>query len=353
MKVLHVLETLAAGGVETTFLNVMRHLPAALDSHVLAFAGGALESEFRAAASSVTIASAQADIDRAVVAGRFDAAYVLFERCAQRILPAAVTRTSTAIVYGKNYDFSGQWRATEGFQYRADDSMMAACDGVTFTTGFLADGYADHERERGVVLGKGAAVTPLLDLPMPGDDTPDRILVIANPNPRKRIGDLVMALQRLRARVPTADVRVIGSGDPQEASRLRQLAHELRVADRFVLAGTSRDVASELAASRVVALASGNEGVPTALLEGMAAGRPVVTTDAGHVRSIVDDGVEGYILPVGDVDQLSNRLAQLLSDRPLAAAMGARGRQRARRHAVERIAETLGAVILSQGARPC
>lgn len=348
MRVLHVLESLAAGGVETTFLNVLKHLPASITSDVLAFSGGALEAEYRDSTAHLDIASSRADIDRIVVDGHYDVAYVLFERCAARVLPSLLTRTATAVIYGKNYDFSGQWRTTEGFQDQSDDSMMAACDGVTFTTPSLADGYGEDERSRGVVLGKGANVTPLLDLPPADEATPDRILVIANPNPRKRIGDLIAALAIVRQHIPTAELHVIGRGDPIETARLQQVARDLDISHAVTLAGVSRDVAGELRASRVIALASGNEGVPTALLEGMAAARPVVTTDAGHVQSIITDGVEGYIVPIGAIDQLASRLTALLGDRPLATTMGTAGRERARGHAVERIADRLGAFLISQ-----
>jgi glycosyltransferase involved in cell wall biosynthesis len=259
-------------------------------------------------------------------------------------------RTSTAIVYGKNYDFSGQWRTTEGFQLSIDDALMAASEEVTFTTSQLAAGYDRAEQQRGTVLGKGANVVPLIELPVPGEATPDRILVIANPNPRKRLGDLIEALAIVRRDCAGAHVRVVGTGDENEMRLLSAKARELGLADAFTLAGVSRDIAGELLRSRVVALTSGSEGVPTALLEGMAAGRPVVTTDAGHVRSIVDDGVEGFVVPVGDVAALAQRLSLLLSNRTLAAVMGRRGRERAARHSVERVAQRLSRVL--QACRP-
>ena len=353
MRVLHVLETLAAGGVETTFLNVLTYAPRGMTHDVLAFAGGPLEPEFRAVANRVTVTRRTRDLERILDEGEYDVAYVLFERCAERLLPLLVARTTTSVIYGKNYDFSGQWRTTEGFQWSADDALMAACDGVTFTTRELAAGYADGERARGVVLGKGANVTPLLTIPPPSARTPNRILVIANPTPRKRLADLVAALALVRDCVPDAEVRVLGRGDATEEHRLRSLAVGAGVADAFTLAGVSRVVADELRDARIVALASGSEGVPTVLLEGMAAGRPVVTTDAGHVRAIVEDGVEGFITRIGDIHAMADRLTRLLRDPTLACDIGTRGRRRAGRHAVEAIASQLSALLATQATPPC
>lgn len=351
MRVLHVLETLAAGGVETTFLHVLKHLSTAMTHDVLAFAGGALECEYRAIANRVTIARRTRDLEALLDDGAYDVAYILFERCAERLLPLLVSRTATAAVYGKNYDFSGQWRTTEGFEWSPDDAMMAACDGVTFTTPSLAAGYAPPETARGCVLGKGAHVTPLLTIDPPAAAAGNRILVIANPHPRKRLGDLVAALAVVRRTVPDAEVRVLGKGDATEEARVRALAHQRGVGSAFVLAGVSRDVATELHQARVVALCSGSEGVPTALLEAMAAGRPVVASEAGHVRSIVTDGEEGFVVPIGDVDAIADRLVRLLRDPALAAAMGRRGRDRARHHAVEAVAARLSTVLAAHAVR--
>jgi glycosyltransferase involved in cell wall biosynthesis len=81
--------------------------------------------------------------------------------------------------------------------------------------------------------------------------------------------------------------------------------------------------------------------VPTALLEGMAAGRPVVATRVGHVASIIDDGVEGFLIAPGDVPALADRLTRLLTNADLAASMGRAARKRAARHDVRVIAGVL------------
>ncbi len=350
MRILHVLETLAAGGVEATFLAVLKHLPWTSVSHdVLAFAGGALETEFRAVAHAVTIESNPVRLRALLCDGAYDVVHLLFERCAIRLMPDLLARTTSRVVYGKNYDFSGQWRSTEGFICTVDDALLAACDAVTFTTPQLADAFPDAA-VTATVLGKGANVRPLLDIPRPGPEVPNRVLVIANPNPRKRLADLVTALSRVRLEVPDATVRVVGKGDPNEVARVRALAASHGLADHFVLAGQTRDMASELAACRVVALASGSEGVPTALLEAMAAARPVVTTNAGHVRSIVTHGVNGFIVPVGDTEALAERIVRLLTDRALADDMGILGRVRAADHAVEHIASRMFEVLTGAAA---
>lgn len=343
MRVLHVLETLAAGGVETTFLHVLRHLQKDGMVHdVLAFSGGALESEYRSAASRVLLERHPPALERIVTNTPYDVAHVLFERCAERLLPVLLTRTATRVVYGKNYDFSGQWRSTEGFISHADAAMLDACDGVTFTSAPLAASYGDVAR-RGPVLGKGADVTPLMTIEPPEPGLGNRILAVANPTPRKRLGDLIAALVLIRNRIPDVHLRIVGQGDAHEVARLKQQAERAGIDRHITFVGGSRDVAGELRRARVFALSSGSEGIPTVVLEAMAAARPVVVTGAGHVRSILEDGVEGYVVDVGDVAGLAERLIRVLRDRALAREMGERGRVRASSHRVETIAARLAA----------
>jgi len=191
------------------------------------------------------------------------------------------------------------------------------------------------------VLGKAADIARFSRLSSPDASTPQRIVCVANLHPRKRLGDLVLALKQTRTQVPDAELRLVGGGNDDEAMRLTALAAGLGLADCVSLAGGKADVAPEIADARVMALPSSCEGVPTALLEAMAAGRPVVATSVGHVSSIVDEGVEGFLIEPGDVASLADRLSRLLGDAGLAADMGRAARARAASHDVTTIAANL------------
>ncbi|HLG55920.1 MAG TPA: glycosyltransferase [Vicinamibacterales bacterium] len=339
MRILHVLESLAAGGMETTFLNVLRAcrtLDPSIEHHVLAFSGGGLEARFREVASHLAIAFDDATIDRHLRHGH-DVVHVLFERCAYRLIPRIMARTSTPIVYAKGYDMGGTYRLNEGLDWQADESMLAAADGVTFTTAALAEGYAIPPG-RTTVLRKAADIAAFMALPLPTPETPMRIVCVANLHPLKRLGDLITAFRDVRREVPGAELRLVGGGNERERERLTQLAADLGLAGHVSFAGAVRDVAAEIAQARVVALASSTEGVSTALLEGMAAGRPVVATRVGHLETIIDEGVEGYFVEVGDVGAMADRLVRLLRDTTLAHVRGQAARRRASSHDVNDVA---------------
>jgi len=342
MRMLHVLESFAPGGMETTFLNMLRRFRIEDDSirhDVLAFAGGTLERAYRETADFVTVGCDAATID-VQLARPYDVIHILFERCAYRLLPQLLARSSTPVVYGKGYDLGGMYRLNEGLRWQADESMLMSCDRHTFTTPQLASGYA-VDPGRTTVLRKAADVEQFQRLLDPDVSTPLRVVCVANLHPRKRLGDLILAFEQIADCLPGATLRFVGGGSAIEADRLRTLATDRRLGDRVSLAGVTTDVAAEIAASRVVALPSSCEGVPTALLEGMAAGRPVVAANVGHVSSIVDDGVEGFLVAPGDILSLAERLLRLLSDPGLAAAMGSAARARAASHDVRVVARIL------------
>jgi glycosyltransferase involved in cell wall biosynthesis len=158
------------------------------------------------------------------------------------------------------------------------------------------------------------------ELGVPGD----RFLVgwLGRMTEIKRVDVLMRAL----ARIGDEGVEVLLVGDGPLRSEMEILAGEIGVRDRVHFAGFRTDVASVYAAVDAVALTSANEGTPVTVIEALAAGRPVVSTDVGGVRDVVTEGRSGYLVPQGDADGLVDRLRRLAADPELRNAMGEAGR---------------------------
>src|SRR5213076_1188074 len=101
------------------------------------------------------------------------------------------------------------------------------------------------------------------------------------------------------------------------------------LAERFTLAGSVADVPAFLAGLDVAVLCSRAEGMSNAVLEYMAAARPVVATAVGGTTRLITDGVHGLLVPPDDPARLAGAIARLLDDRPLAARLAAAARRRA------------------------
>jgi glycosyltransferase involved in cell wall biosynthesis len=144
----------------------------------------------------------------------------------------------------------------------------------------------------------------------------------------KALDVLLDAVARLLPSFPEVQVLIAGSG-PQRVP-LEGLISELGLEDNVRLLGHRGDVPDLLDALDVAVNSSDNEGSPLAVMEYMAAGKPVVATRVGGVPDLIDDGVTGLMVERRDPAALAAALGRLLDDRELRAAMGARGAERQR-----------------------
>ena len=124
---------------------------------------------------------------------------------------------------------------------------------------------------------------------------------------------------------PHLRLAIIGEGPLREG--LERQVHVLGLDTRVRLPGAIADVRPLFDAFDVVAMSSRSEGMPNALLEGGAAGKPIVTTAAGGAVEAVVDGATGFVVPVEDRAALSNALARLIADPQLRLQYGSAARE--------------------------
>ena len=121
-----------------------------------------------------------------------------------------------------------------------------------------------------------------------------------------------------------------GSEDQAYAGALRQRAEELGLSDRVHFLGQRDEVPALMRACDVVLHTSTSpEPFGRVIVEGMLCGKPVIATDGGGVREIMDDGVTGLIVPPGDAGALAAAIGRLLGDAAFAARLAAAGRSSA------------------------
>jgi len=154
----------------------------------------------------------------------------------------------------------------------------------------------------------------------------------------KRVEDLLHAFARVAAAEPRAELVLAGDGPLRD--ELQEAAASLGLADRAHFVGMQRDVARLYAAADLVALCSANEGTPVSLIEALAAGKPVVSTDVGGVSDVVRAGTSGLLVPRGDVEALADAILLLVRDDELRARLAAAAPADVReRYSVERLVD--------------
>jgi glycosyltransferase involved in cell wall biosynthesis len=168
--------------------------------------------------------------------------------------------------------------------------------------------------------------------------------------PIKDHATLFQALALLRDEGPAVHLVVIGDGE--ERDRLEELAGRLGLGSRIHFLGWRVDLETILKELDVVICASRNEGTPVALIEAMAAGIPVLSTDVGGVADLVTHEETGWLVPSGDSEAMASAIRHLLSDRILSARLAAAGQVAALdRHDVARLisrVEVLYADVLAK-----
>jgi glycosyltransferase involved in cell wall biosynthesis len=143
--------------------------------------------------------------------------------------------------------------------------------------------------------------------------------------PGKGFDCLIRAMQEVRQQVPNASLSIAGHDPLGYGNELAGLIVRLSLKDHVQLVGFQRDVASFLHATDVFAFASRSEGFGQVVIEAMAAGKPVVVSRIPSLTEIVKDGETGLLIEPGQPEHFARAITWLLMHRKEAEELGRRG----------------------------
>lgn len=224
---------------------------------------------------------------------------------------------------------TAMYRGLESVLARGTDRLLAVSDRVRAELLELGVG----RREQYQTLPLGMNLTPLLaaecrkgelraelrlgDAPLVG--------IVARLVPIKAHEIFLAVAARVRQTFPRARFLIVGDGESRPS--IERAVEKLGLRDAVVFLGWRADIDRLYADLDVVVLTSRNEGSPVALIEAMAAGVPVVSTDVGGVADVVTHGVTGLLAPRDDEAALAAHVVSILGDPGGAREMGQRGRR--------------------------
>lgn len=136
--------------------------------------------------------------------------------------------------------------------------------------------------------------------------------IVANLRPVKSIDVFIRAARLVTVAIPATHFVIVGDGDQEEALKL--LTKELGIAGDVHFLGRRTDILPLLKTFDVGVLTSSSESFSNAIVEYLAAGLPVVCTEVGGAREAVEEGVNGFVVPVGDYEKLSTMLIKTLGE---------------------------------------
>ncbi|MGY0022944.1 glycosyltransferase family 4 protein [Streptomyces sp. cg35] len=216
-------------------------------------------------------------------------------------------------------------------------SVYPRLDALTTTTEADAHAYRDRMRLPGVRIEAMPNPVPAPGV-APADGSGKWVVAAGRLAPVKRYDLLIRAFDKVRAERPDWRLRIYGGG--KQKDKLRRLIDQLGLYNHVFLMGPANPIEPEWAKGSVAAVTSTFESFGMTIVEAMRCGLPVVSTDCPHgPGEIIDNGVDGRLVEVGNVDAIAGGLLELINNEPLRRQMAARALTHSERFDPARIAE--------------
>ncbi len=191
-------------------------------------------------------------------------------------------------------------------------------DGYIFQTEEEKRYYSKKIQRKSIVIHN-----PIMsDLPIRSENVKKEIVAMGRLEFQKDYPVLIKAFYAIHKIHPDYKLRIFGQGDKEK--ELKELSVQFGLEGSVVFEGFCLDVHQKIIDSDIYVLTSQFEGMPNSLLEAMAMGFPVVSTDCdgGGPKEIIRDGYNGYLVPVGDIVAIANKINYLIDNNSIKERMG-------------------------------
>ena len=258
-----------------------------------------------------------------------------------------------ALVAARRVDFHLKGNSFSRWKYRQVDCFIAASEAIRQM--LVADGVP---AERTVTVHEGIDVEHVAAAPVVNVHEafwlPHGSPVVGNVAalvPHKGQRYLIDAAHLVVQQVPDARFVILGEGELRE--HLEKQGHEHHLEKHVLLPGFRTDVLGCIKSFDLFVMSSVTEGLGTSLLDAMACARPIVATRAGGIPEIVEDGVNGLLVPARDHHALAEAIVRALKDPASRQRMGDAGLARVNeRFTVERMVAETAEIYARVAGRP-
>jgi len=185
-----------------------------------------------------------------------------------------------------------------------------------------------HPKQCHIIQGSGIDLKEFLYTPEPQTDV-IKIIYTGRLLWDKGIGELTEAAHTLKKKYGDKIQIILAGGiDPENRAFITE-KQILEWQEKGIIkwVGFQSDIYKLLTDAHIIVLPSYREGLPKSLIEACAVGRPIVTTDVPGCRDVVENGVNGFLVPFKNSAALANALEKLVDDKELRVAMGKMGRE--------------------------
>lgn len=218
---------------------------------------------------------------------------------------------------------------------RLRDFLYRFSDGFVFQTDDAKKYFPLSIQEKGVVIPN-----PIIsDLPYWNENNENKTIITACRLTRqKNLPMLIQAFSKFKVNFPEYKLKIFGVGELRD--ELLSLIEQLGLKDEVLLPGFSNNIHSEMANSSLFVISSNYEGISNAMLEALAIGVPVISTDSpiGGAKMFIKSGENGMLIRVGDTDGLVKAMNKVISDKEFAIRLSYKAREIRNKLSQEKIA---------------
>ena len=217
------------------------------------------------------------------------------------------------------------------------DFTVPRMDGLVFQSEGARDFFPEKVKKKSVVIHNSVNI-PQEKYPIP-DLREKRIVSVGRLHPQKNHRLLIDGFAKISKDFPDYALEIYGDGDLYDD--LQRQVNDLGLKGRVTFYASRKDVHDCIYNASLFVLTSDYEGMPNALMEAMALGLPCVATDCrpGGARTLIENGVNGFIVPVRDATSLADKMSYMLSHRNEAERMAIEGRKIQATHSDKEIFE--------------
>lgn len=217
-----------------------------------------------------------------------------------------------------------------GILGKVRDWTVPRMDGVVFQSEGARDFFDERVRKKSIVIHNSVNV-PQDKFPIP-IEREKRIVNVGRLHPQKNQRLLIDAFSNIASKYPDYYLDIYGDGLLQE--ELLNHIEELGLSGRIRIYPSRKDIWKIIYKAALFVLSSDYEGMPNALMEAMALGMPCVSTDCrpGGARSLIENGVNGYIVPRNDSRKLAECMDFVLSNTYVAKSIALEARRLQKTH---------------------
>lgn len=201
----------------------------------------------------------------------------------------------------------------KGKMYKFTTFMYQFADGIVFQTEKAKNFFKSSIREKSTVIPNPVMVNNLPDR-WTGNRKDEIVSVGRFELVTKRQDIMLKAFKDVITKYP--NIKLVFYGDGKDKVKIQNIVADLGLMEHVIFAGVTDNVYESIRYSRLFVLSSDSEGIPNALIEAMSVGLPCISTDCspGGARLLIDNRINGIVVPCGDADALAQAMIFLLDD---------------------------------------